>query len=120
MFFSQVPTIHTWGEFITTVGVPTAILAVILWFIRAWIMKFMEDSRTREERMANRIDRLEEFQNTTLLTLLGETKAALTASTETIRELHQSVLTSNESVKELVTRMMERPCLLPLNCKKED
>ena len=117
MLFGQeasVPAIHTWGEFVTTVGIPTAVLGVVLWFVRSWISKFMADAKEREERMARRIDKLEEFQHTTLLTLLGETKSALSESTAVIRELHESVVTSNESVKQLVTRMLEWPCLLPL------
>ena len=99
-----VPTIHTWGEFATTVGIPTAILFCILWFVRSWLHKFMEDASAREARMAARIDHLEEFNNTTLLTLLGETKAVLVSSTE----IMQKVWASSEDVNESVASHLEQ------------
>jgi hypothetical protein len=71
---------HSFGNFATTVGIPTAILFVVLWFIRSWITNFVNDAKEREQRMdakereqrmAARIDTLEEFQKTTLLQILG-------------------------------------------------
>ena len=107
-----VPTIHTWGEFATTVGIPTAILFLILWFVRAWLHKFMEDASLREQRMAARIDKLEEFAQGTLIELIGECRTALVESTDVIQELHKAVITSNDEVRELIIKMLERPCLI--------
>lgn len=100
-------------QLISSLGVPTALLVTVLWFIKAWITNFMADAKERELRMVARIDQLEDFQKHTLLTLLGETKTALRATTDCMREMHTAVMVNNESVKELLTRMLERPCLLP-------
>ena len=105
--------IHSWSDFITTVGVPTALLFVILWFVRAWLNKYQEESVQREVRMADRIGKLEDFQNTILVDLVSECKSALIQNTTAINELHRCVLESNTEVSQLVHKMLERPCLLP-------
>lgn len=119
MLGQQAGSVHTWAEFAGVVGIPTAILGVVLVFIRQWLLRVMDDAKQREERMADRIDKLERFETETLLQLIGQCKEALVESTEVVRELHSNVVSSNESIKELLLRLTERPCLLPKDQQKE-
>ena len=63
-------------------------LAFLVWLVRTWLM----EAARREDRMAKRIDALEDFQRNTL--------------TETIKA-------NSLAVQELTQMLKRRPCLLP-------
>ena len=118
------PMIHSWTEFVSYVGIPAAILFAVLLFVYKWLGKTLEEQRVREtewqreagareERMASRITKLEDFQRTVLVDLVAETKIMLTENSKLVVTINNSVLESNTAVTTLITRMCERPCLLP-------
>lgn len=75
-------------------------LAAIAYLSRAW----MSDTVKREERMANRIDKLEDFQRNELLSMVGKCQIALDDNSAAMREL--------------TVTLRGRPCLLTAEKQK--
>lgn len=58
-----------------------AVVAMLVWLMRSW----SNDAHDREERMAKRIDSLEEFARNTLMEALQENSRALLELTSTLK-----------------------------------
>lgn len=66
----------SWVELISNVGVPVAILIVLLVWIRIWINAIMKQFLEREQRMGARLDSLEAEYRRELKTALNDSTAA--------------------------------------------
>jgi len=87
-------------EIAKSFGVPVALLAFILW--KDWRKEQRENRK--EDDLITRVESMEEFQRTTLTTMVAESTIALNSSTKVMDKL-------SESNERLVKRLETRPCL---------
>lgn len=78
---------------------------IVKWLIRSMDAR-MEEATARENRMALRLNKLEEFSQTTLVNLINETAAMTTKVMDAITSLSDA--------------MNRRPCLLPVRTQLAD
>ena len=70
---------HSWEALLATF-LAVAVVGLLVWLMKSW----SEQAHQREERMAKRIDELENFVRTTLLVALQDNSKALIALTTTL------------------------------------
>jgi len=91
---------ETWVRIAQNFGVPVVILAFILW--KDWRKEQREHEK--EDQLLKRVEKLEDFQRTTLTAMVAETTVALDKSTKAMDRLAES---SNNFARKLDAR----PCL---------
>ena len=101
--------VHLLSQF----GFPVAVALTLMWYFAKREARSSMETIAREERLAGRVDELEGFIRDDLHNMTKEVTAALVNHTTTNRELALAVRESNDRVAVLMTKMLERPCLVP-------
>ena len=98
-----------WIRAVETLGICTTLVIFFVW--QSWI---------REKRLALRIDALEQFAETTILSLVKKTTIAIRNSTHALKETSKACNDLRDSMKELTVELRARPCQLHEEQIKED
>lgn len=120
--FISSDSIEDFGKLVAQIGLPSACTILVFWFGINHMTRTNEQSTKREERMASRIDSLEDrarlledkFRNE-LVDLIKSQTMALTQNTsayhdlkETIAEQHQITSKQQDSVIQIVTALAQK------------
>ena len=115
------------GKLLLEYGVLGVVVTVLATWMQKLVYDIREESKQREDRLASRVTRLEEFQETELLAIakysaeaLAHNTEALNRTVETMDQVKSVVSAIHSRTAELFSEMKQRPCLLPQHEKEKD
>jgi len=93
-------------------GFPVAMTCALLWYFYRRDARMADEIANREAKLGERIDELDQYIRTSLSTLTQESTRALVNNTSAMQQMLAGVASSNKRVGILISRLIERPCLL--------